>query len=175
MKTKKQKTATVETVESNRAVKVEIETPATAGEQAATVQVEVTTPAPKSKKSGGKKETKPGAKSADDARENDEKSADENDVKMPSPLKVDPEVLRSKVQALRLKLEQQKRETTKSPFHVQYGYFLARAKSGKILALEFHEVLKGNKWILRDLETKKILTQPEKTMHGLHDKAVREF
>jgi hypothetical protein len=178
MKTKKQKN-TVATIEQPEVGAIEIKVEPQTNEQAP-VTVEVKTPARKAKKvsaeksAGDKKETKDKSQAAGDARETEEKPTAGNQVKMPAPLQVDEQKLSLKIQTMRQKLEEQKRETTKSPVHVQYGFFLARAKSGRILALEFHESLKPNKWIARDLETKEVLSDG-KTMHSLHEEMVREF
>ena len=127
---------------------------------------------PKAKASG--KAKKAAAKSADEIRETQDKQTTEK-AELPAPLKVDGELLKSKIQSLHLKLQEQKRETSKSPHHVAYGYFLAKTKAGRILALEYHEALKPCKWIARDLETKKVVGKPAKTMHDLHETVVKEF
>ena len=134
--------------------------------------------AAKSKKSPVKKaapkaeDAKP---KADSKKAKDPKVEPEKvDLSKVAPLTVPKELLTAKMEKLSAKLEKEKLTVTKSPFHVSYGFFLCRTKSGKTLRIEFHEGLKSKRWLLRDDEGK-VLTEPEKTMHGLHQIAVNQF
>ena len=80
-------------------------------------------------------------------------------------------MLEAKLIALDKKLEKEKSTVTKNAFHVSYGYFLCRTKSGKTLRIEFHESLKPAKWITRD-EDGIIIGEPEKTLWKAHETAV---
>ena len=132
----------------------------------------------KSKKSPVKK-AEPKAEDAkpkvDSKKAKDPKAEPEKvDLSKVAPLTVPKELLTAKMEKLSAKLEKEKLTVTKSPFHVSYGFFLCRTKSGRTLRIEFHEGLKSKRWLLRD-DKGKILTEPEKTMHGLHQIAVNQF
>ena len=122
--------------------------------------------APKSKKSSVKKDTVK-IKGA-------EPKPEKVDLSKVAPLVVPKELLASKIDALGKKLEKEKLTATKSPFHIAYGYFIAKTKAGNIVTLEYHESLRPARWIARN-DKGKVLGEPNKTMHGLHQIAVNQF
>lgn len=132
--------------------------------------------APKSKKSTVKKDT-PKVKDAEPKAKVEVMTKVETekvDLSKVAPLVVPKELLASKIDALGKKLLKEKRETTKSPFHVAYGYFLAKTKAGNVVRLEYHESLRPTRWLARN-DKGEILGTPDKTMHGLHQIVVNQF
>jgi hypothetical protein len=142
------------------------------------VEIEVKTPVsadvvikPEPKPAPKKKATTTDAPKAE--RESETESA-KPDLSKVSPLVVPKELLESKLKKLDEKLSKEKRETTKTPYHIAYGFFVAKTKAGNVVRLEYHESLRPAKWIARDSKGK-ILGEPAKTMHLLHDRAILEF
>lgn len=159
------KTVTQNTQGAKNAPKVEIEikTPASADVE---IKAE-STPAPKSKKATTKKdmpkaEPKPGAKV----------EPEKVDVSKVAPLVVPKDLLTAKLSALDKKLEKEKRTTTAAGYHVAFGYFLCKAKSGRVLTIQYHETLRPAKWLVRDDKGKILTTAPIATLWEAHQTAV---
>lgn len=138
-------------------------------------KIEKTKSAPKSKKSSVEKSDAPKAetKKSVGSKELAMKSAPEKiDLSKIAPLKVDKKLLDEKIAALGKKLEKEKLTTTKNAFHVSYGYFLCKAKSGKILTIEYHEKLKPAKWLVRGEKGEVLTPEPIATLWKAHETAV---
>lgn len=123
--------------------------------------------APRSKKSTVKKDA-PKVKDAEPKPKVEVKA----DILKVEPLTVPKELLDAKLAALDKKLSKEKLTVTRNAFHVAYGYFLARAKSGKVLTIEYHETLKPAKWLVRDDKGKVLTAEPIPTLWKAHETAI---
>jgi hypothetical protein len=127
--------------------------------------------APKSKKSTPKK-AEPKANTLKKDAPKTSAEPEKIDLSKVAPLTVPKELLDSKIAALDKKLAKDKLTVTKNAFHVAYGYFLAKAKSGKVLTIEYHETLKPAKWLVRDDKGKVLTAEAVATLWKAHETAI---